>query len=384
MHTRLARALELADWNDALQVHGFLTQGFVKTSANNFFGDSEDGSFDFTELGVNASYRLNPRLMASAQLLSRKAGLMYDGSPDVDYAQIDYMPYARNENRFGVILGRFKNPYGLYNETRDVAATRPSIFVPQVIYWDRVRNLVLSNDGGLLYGNLHRGLHDLSLRLYAGKSPIDENVEKTYLPPNAHPNLRQQGLTKGGQLLYEWDGGVFRLALSGVFLKLDGETHPAPGVDLSGDLDLKVYVGSLQYNRGPWSLTMEYLNEPIDFHNFGPMDAGDTTVDGYYLQSQYRLSADWEWLVRYEEAHFDKDDRSGTDTAARIPGTFPYNHYVRMWTLGMLWEPTEKLLLRAELSRADGTIFLSNLENPDPRQTQRFWNMFALLVSYSF
>jgi hypothetical protein len=367
-------------WEDGFQLHGFLTQGYVKTSANSFFGDSEEGSFDFRELGVNASYRFNPQLMVSAQLLSRTAGDMYDGSPSLDYGQIDYTPYSTEAGRFGTILGRFKNPLGFYNETRDVAATRPSIFVPQVVYWDRVRNMVYANDGGMFYADIHRDLHSFYLHLFAGKTPIDENVEKSYLPALLDPDLTQRGLTKGGRLLYEWDGGKLRLALSGATLNLDGEM--AGGL-LSGTVDIDFWIASAQYNRGPLSLTMEYMNEPIAYDGFSNlMDFGNTIVDGYYLQGNYRLSPDWEVLMRYEEGHFDKHDRDGSDVM--VPGSVPYNHYTRMWTIGVLWEPTENLLMRAEYSRVDGTMFLSNLENPNYMETERLWNMFAFLISYSF
>jgi hypothetical protein len=374
------QARDSLGWEDGLQLHGFLTQGYVKTSANSFFGDSEAGSFDFRELGINASYRFNPQLMVSAQLLSRTAGEMYDGSPTLDYGLLDYTPYSGEAGRFGTILGRYKNPLGFYNETRDVASTRPSIFVPQVIYWDRVRNMVYANDGGMLYADLHRDLHSFYLHLFAGKTPIDENVEKSYLPAQYDPALEQPGLSKGGRLLYEWDGGRLRLALSGATLNLDGEM--AGGL-LSGTVDIDFWIASAQYNRGPLRLTMEYMNEPIEYDGFANlMDAGNTTVDGYYVQGDYRLSPDWEVLMRYEEGHFDKHDKDGSNV--RIPGTPPYNHYARMWTLGVLWEPTENLLMRAEYSRVDGTMFLSNLENPNPMATERLWNMFAFLISYSF
>ncbi len=375
-------ATEVVGWDDQFQVHGFLTQGYVKTTDNNFFGDSKDGSFEFRELGVNSSYRFNPQLMVSAQLLSRTAGEMYNGSLNLDYAQLDYTPYSSDQGRFGFILGRSKNPLGFYNDTRDVASTRPSIFVPQVIYWDRARNTVLSNDGGMLYADLHENLHSFYFHLLFGKTPIDENVEKIYLPPQLEPELEQQGYTIGGRLLYEWDGGVFRLALSGASLTLDGEMA---GGTMNGSVDIDYWIASAQYNQGPWSLTLEYMNQPIDYQGFNNvMDVGNTTVDGYYLQGNYRLSADWEILARYEEAHFDKDDRDGTESSSKFIGTHPYNYYAKMWTVGVLWEPTDKLILRAEYSRVDGTLFLSNLENPVPLETERYWNMLALLVSYSF
>ena len=367
-------------WDNNFQVHGFLSQGYVNTTSNNFFGESEDGSFDFREIGINASYRLTPQVMVSAQLLSRTAGEMDNGSPNLDYGQIDYTPVSNEQGRAGIILGRFKNPMGFYNETRDVASTRPSIFVPQVIYWDRVRNMVLSSDGGLIYADLHSDLHSFYLKLFTGKTPIDENVEKSYFPARLEPSLDQRGLTTGGRLLYEWDGGVFRLALSGATLSMDGEM--AGGL-LTGTFDIDFWIASAQYNNGPFSLTMEYMNEPLSYEGFmGIMDVANTTADGYYLQGSYRISADWEFLTRYEEGHLDKNDRDGSDV--NIPGTLPHNHFIRMWTLGLLWEPTENLMLRTEFSRADGTMFLSNLENPNLLDTERRWNMFAFLLSYSF
>ncbi len=65
-----APAGSLFDDDSPLQIHGFLTQGYVKTSDNSFFGNSEDGSTEFREIGVNLSYRISPKLMASGQLLS--------------------------------------------------------------------------------------------------------------------------------------------------------------------------------------------------------------------------------------------------------------------------------------------------------------------------
>jgi hypothetical protein len=363
-----------------LQIHGFLTQAYIKTTDNQFFGDSKDGSFEFRELGVNASYRLNPSLMASAQLLSRVAGEMYDGSLAVDYAQLDYQFHMDEQKRLGLILGRNKNPFGLYNDTRDVAATRPGIFMPQAIYWDRVRNMVLSNDGLQLYGEFNNEMHRFKLQLISGKTPIDENVEKCYFDPALQATMDQDGVTYGGRFLYEWDGGRFRLALSYATLELDSETISLP----DGSIEIDYWVFSAQYNDGPWRVTVEYMQEPLDYEGFGGfLEAADTTIDGYYLQSDYRLHEDWELMLRYEESHYGKDDPDGSKIS-RITGLAPHNYYSKLWTLGMLWEPGEQLMLRAEFSNAEGTIFLSRLENPIPNETVKNWNLFSLLVSYSF
>ncbi|MBT3047146.1 MAG: OprO/OprP family phosphate-selective porin [Candidatus Thiodiazotropha sp. (ex Clathrolucina costata)] len=372
-------AAETDKFDGMFQVHGFLTQAYVRTTDNHFFGDSEDGSFDFRELGINASYRLSPRVMASAQLLSRRAGEMYDGSPDLDFAQLEYTVHSDEDDRVGLLIGRSKNSFGFYNDTRDVAATRPGIFMPQAIYWDRVRNMVLSSDGGQLHAERQHESHRFELRFIGGKTPIDENVENSYLNPAFDPKMEQDGITLGGRLLYEWDGGRFRLALSGASLTLDAETSLLP----DGEIEIDYRVLSAQYNNGPWSLTLEYMDQPIDYEGFsGQLDLADTTVDGYYLQGNYRLHEDWELFARYEESHYDKNDNSGVESSAKL-GPPAHTFFSELWTLGVLWEPTEQLMFRAEFSNIDGTIFLSNLEN-DPGDTRREWNLFSLLVSYSF
>ena len=51
---------------DSFQVHGFLSQALVITDDNNFFGPSseDNGSFEFTEIGLNASSRKASRAPA--------------------------------------------------------------------------------------------------------------------------------------------------------------------------------------------------------------------------------------------------------------------------------------------------------------------------------
>jgi len=316
-----ARAGDLDLGNPHLQIHGFLTQAYVQTTDNQFFGDSEDGSFDFRELGVNASYRFNLNLMASAQLLSRTAGEMYDGSLALDYAQMDYQFFMNEENRIGLILGRYKNPFGLFNDTRDVAATRPGIFMPQAIYWDRVRNMVLSNDGLQIYSEHDAGLHRFNLQLIAGKTPIDENVEQTYLDPALDASMQQDGLTTGGRLLYEWDGGRVRLALSNAMLTLDSETNSLP----DGRISIDYWVFSAQYNNGPWRLTAEYMQEPLDYQGFGGfLDTADTTVDGYYLQGDYRVHKDWELMLRYARTAHATASRPGFPSTSFTANSGPW------------------------------------------------------------
>jgi hypothetical protein len=54
----------------SVQIHGFLSQGFVHTSDNNFFGKSDDSvSTDYRDLGINGSWRVIRALQLSMQVV---------------------------------------------------------------------------------------------------------------------------------------------------------------------------------------------------------------------------------------------------------------------------------------------------------------------------
>jgi hypothetical protein len=371
------------DWKNDLQIHGFLSQGYVHTSDNNFYGDSQSGSFDLREIGLNGSLRIDPHWMVSAQLLSRRAGKMYSGKMAFDYGSVDFTPVSDEHGRLGLRLGRNKNPIGLYNDTRDVPFTRPSIFLPQSIYWDRVRNSMLAMDGLQMYGDFCTDRHSFFLQLGAGLSLIDDNIEWAFLGQNWQGELEQDDLSYGGRLLYELDDGRLRLAASGIRvpLKFDpGPSDPLP----PGRVNVDYWVLSFQYNAESWSVTGEYMQEPLSWDGFGPtIDENDTTLEGYYLQGTYRLDPDWELLLRYDAGFFDKSDHSGVGQSLRedLPA---FHYFNKTWTLGVTWEPMEHVMLRAQYDMVDGTMFLSNRENPVAKDQVRYWDIFSLLLSLGF
>ena len=86
----------LAQQQPDYQIHGFAAQGFVLTSDNNLFGDSEDGSLEFRELGINGQWQPLDRLGFSGQLLSRRAGEADDGDPVIDFLFADLNLYQGN------------------------------------------------------------------------------------------------------------------------------------------------------------------------------------------------------------------------------------------------------------------------------------------------
>lgn len=370
---------------DSLQVHGFASQALVKTSDNNFFGESPKTSFDFTEIGINASLRPHPKLLLSGQLLSRRAGKMYDGSPSVDYALADITALSSEQGRAGVRIGRIKNPLGLYNETRDMPFTRPSIFLPQVVYYDRVRNLVLSSDGLSLYGDWFADVGDVSLTLAGGQALIDDNVEWSFLGNDWPGDIKPDGIFWTGSLWYTTAGERIKLGLSGAMSSL--RFDPDSGSQLQpGTTDFVYWIGSFQYNAEDWTISAEYTREPVKWQDHGAFFPDQKlTTEGYYLQGAYRVRPNVELMLRYEEGFANRYDRDGTRASLRSDGLLPpFSTYSKIWTSGIRWDINQHIMARAEYQRHDGTFVLSTRENPDFGQLVRDWDLFALQLSVRF
>ena len=376
------RAIDLLDGD--LQVHGFFSLTLVNTSDNNFFGQSDDRiSNNFSEVGLNSSWRLTPDVQVSAQLLSHRAGGTDDGGVRLDYGLLDWTAMSSEQGRGGVRLGRVKTAYGLYNKTRDVPFTRPSIILPQSIYFDRTRNLTVSADGAEIYLEHYDEAGSLSASFALGQPQTDTEAATVALVGLNPPGHLDAKLAPDFQAIYEGAGGRYRLGFTALHLDLRYKPGYADRLG-SGRFKLTPLIFSAQYNAENWSLTSEYASRRISVKDFGPyFYNGDAVGESYYLQGTYRLAPKWEAILRYDVYYADKNDRDGSDFAAAtgLPG---FTRYAKDWTVGVRFDVTPQFMLRAEAHRVDGTGFLAVQDNPDPRDLRRYWDNFMLLGSFRF
>ena len=368
-----------------LQIHGFASLTAVKTSANHFYGNSPDWSWDDIEVGLNVSYRFSPWLFASGQVISRRAGEMSDGTPSLDYGLIDLSLVKTADQELGIRLGRLKNPLGLYNETRDVPFTRPSIFLPQVVYFDKTRNLLLSTDGLMLHGEHATPHGTYSLVLGGGQAVTDENLEWVFLGDDGPGKLGPHGLSLIGSLWYSTPNEQLRLGVSGVDTTLSYDAGGLEDIHASGKTHITYGILSAQYNTEDWTFSSEYARLPMQYRDYGPyMPYGDLDGEGYYFQAAYRFRPDLEGLLRYEEGFTDRGSRDGQSLSDRTGGYVPpFDFYSHAWTAGLTWNPHAHVMLRAQYSRSTGTYSLSVREN-DPADLIKDWDLFALQIAVRF
>ncbi len=373
-----------AELPDSLQIHGFATQGFILTSDNNFFGKSKDGSFDFTELGVNTSIRPILDMQISAQVISRRAGEGNDRDPQLDYGFLDYSLISNASRKLGIRLGRVKNPLGFYNDTRDVAFTRPSIFLPQSIYFGRTRNLALSSDGLNIYAEYRKGFANLFYELEVGYPKVDDReTELAFLGQK----LQTQGglderLSYISRFIIEPTGGRIRIALSGALVNIIFE--PKTSAVKTGTIRFTPLIFSVQYNTEFWSLSSEYALRYSRYRDVGPLSFNNTG-ESYYLQGSYRISEQLEAVLRYDVLFQNQDDRSGTKfSAASTTGALAHTRFAKDSTVGLRWDITSAWMSRIEYHYIDGTAWLPLSDNPVASATERYWDLFSILVSFRF
>lgn len=384
-----------SDWLKNIQIHGFATQGLIFTTDNNFYGDSDHGSADFTELGVNTNLQFSPKIRLAGQLLSRHAGNMDNGSLRVDYALLDINLIASSQGNLGLYFGRIKSPLGLYNETRDVGHTRASVFTQQALYFDKVRDLTMSADGLHIYGEYFLKNGTLLIQAGIGYPLPDDNAEQTYLGQNWAGNLEANQLASVGRVMYEHDGGRWVFALSGASLDLDfkaGTTDPLN----SGKLEIDYTILSAQFNGERWQFTAEGAVQKSNFIGLGGVYAdADVKPLAFTLEANYRFTSKWQAFVRSETFYMDKEDKYGhlaneklqviSDTffGGQLPIQPSYNRYSQAWIVGGRWDINNNLMARADYHIIKGGAILSGADN-DMNTTKKYWDMFAISLSYRF
>ena len=379
-----ALAIELFE---GFQVHGFLSQGYFLTSNhNNLFGEStRGGSLDFTEIGVNASWVPRPNLQFAVQGLSRRAGEAAEGEPELDFGLLDYTAVATEDRRLGVRLGRVRLPFGLYNDTRDVAFTRPSILLPQSIYNERTRELTVSADGIMLYGEERSTWGNLALELGSVLARVDNENSELAILGRDFPGDLESRWSFIGRLMYSTPREALRLAVTGARAETDYKPRLAFPNDLGPGKDLfEPVIFSAQYNAESWSLTGEYARRPIKDEGFSPDFDIDIVGESYYVQGIYRIDPHWEMVVRYDVLYSDVDDRDGTKFEAAT-GFPSHLQFAKDWTVGVRYNITPSWMVRAEYHNVyGGTLFLFPQDNPDVFALNKKWDIFALLFSYRF
>jgi len=380
--------------NKHVQIHGFASQSYIYTDKNNFLGNSSDnGSLNFRELGINASFQAWKKLHTAVQILSRRAGEFDNGKIKLDFAIADYRVKQTSLYSVGIRAGRVKNPIGFYNDTRDVSFTRPGIILPQSIYFERTRDLSISSDGIQLYGHKDINLGSLEIELFAAIPRVkDENTELAVLN-NDRPGVFTGEPSYLGRFLFKTHDNKFKISFSNVVLNMDYEpAQSETGFDTDASLQFHLSIISAQFNFRKWSITGEYARRKLHFKNmfvdYVPNFLSETIGESYYAQLSYHFNFHWKVFTRYDVLYQNKNDKDGNEYAnnlAALGVSKPaHSRFAKDATIGVQWSINTSWMVQFELHVINGTGWLPLQDNTSIDSAAQKWRMAGAAISYRF
>ncbi len=376
--------------------HGFGSQGFLYSSDYNYLGNTTDGSFQFTELGLNASYSPFKRTRIAVQGFAFDTGPVGNLEPFLDYASIEYT----FSDKIGLRGGRIRRPGGIYNHIQDVDLARTSVLLPQGIYDARWRDFSASIDGAELFGSIPLGkAGTLSYEAFCGMSTFSEEggVARWILNGKTGATFGQfeQPLMVGGQLW--WNTPVRGLragVLIGELLDLGFDLSVPMGtgpygplvarVSNSGDVFLQQY--SLEYLWKSWTFQAEYYTFDFRYQQAQNVYSGPVLLpppyssvssqyvqpDAWYVSAAYRFNKWLEVGSYYTERYSDVHRRSGSS-----------DQFQKDLALSFRFDPKDWWILKLEGHYIRGTGLLQD-DTHNPNRDDNGWFMLAVKTTFSF
>jgi hypothetical protein len=377
------------DVGEYLHINGFLSQGYIESTGNNYLGDSLEGSFQLNEFGLTVNSVLTDNLRLGFQLLSRDLGEEGNNDVLIDWAMADY----RWQDWLGIRLGKVKLPIGLYNQGRDSDFLRPMVFLPQSIYDEGKRTLLVAAVGGSIYGNIPLGrAGDLDYQAYYGSVDYrSDSGQARGMEQLAIRVARQRHLgavtdlvadnryVYGGALIYNPPLDGLRAGASYFTGQTDFDFNVgAVEGDAQGSMKDFVVL-SLEYVPEKWHIAAEYTEQTADREVFHTDIPGGRSQGGY-IQLCYHLLEQVGMSVMYDVFYADKRDRDGDSFVAQ--GQPDFLGWRKDLGVGLHWEVNSQWLLKAEYHEVDGAALQLTIFNPEG--VERNWSYFVLKASYNF
>ncbi len=370
------------DIGDKVQFHGFITQGYLNSDDNNFLGNTKDGTFRMTEIGLNLNAQITDKFRLGGQALYCHPPGSDKGEISADWLVAEY----HFSDPLGTRIGKIKMPMGLYNMERDSDFLRPLIFLPQSIYDETRRDSWQAHWGAEIYGNLPiNSKGDLDYQLFGGRIEYDGTLSgmgtaviverynmKNSTTLGSRDLSRENNYVYGAALFYNSSIEGLRGALT--FLSLEDETLLQDNTVIRLKVKSK-FIASIEYNWQQFSIVAEYSETDRTQEQFG-MTTLDGTSQAWYILLGYSPIEDVTFSILYDEYYRLKSSRH--DPAG------PYNLYPWRKDLAaaVRYDISENWTAKAEWHTIDGTAFYMNFFNPDG--AEQYWQYGALKLSFNF
>jgi hypothetical protein len=383
-----APSQSLEDLN--IQFHGYATQGFLYSTANNFFTtSSSNGSPAWDEAVVNLTAQPTPKLRIGVQARYFLLGNL-GNAITLDWAAADYKP----SDLFGARFGKVKTPSGLFNDIQDIDPSYQWALLPQSIYPLMSRNSLLAHYGGVVYGTLKLGAKGgkLDYRGWGGERVLpgtdgyflNQTETGTTLPNGLggittgvalHWRTPIKGLMIGASNARDnvWSAGIVQSINVG-----GGLIVPFPGTESLNKFNSPSFFA--KYEKDKWMLAAEQSRLPV---------SGLEVIPGAGVTAPFRFDPhSWYGMVSYKatgKLTAGVYDTQSFDHQARLG----QGRYLKDWAINAHYDFSQFLYAKVEqhfqggtLSGYDVTMNLPTAALPTGLQTNTRLTVLKLGVSF--
>ncbi|MEP1446430.1 MAG: TonB-dependent receptor [Paraglaciecola sp.] len=370
---------------DSLKINGFVAQGIVQAKDSNFVNDDGDVSVKLTEIGVNSAYRFNSSLRMAGQGVYLEGGNRYPDGFRIDYLFLEWQLLQTANWLIKTQIGRNKNYHWLYSSTRDVPHTRPSIVLPQSLYFDVFRDVAIGVDGIVLLAQTDNKWGEWDFNFSYGNSKISDEQKENLLGTYASGKLAHDTDT---QISVYWRPSLSKFQYGLSLLDADFSYKQGDSDTLSsGEETSQRIMFNLLYQGQNWEVASEVMRERVIVENLlFPGFQSDLTAEGGYLQAKYFLSSQLTLLARLDIYDRDRRDRDGSNVQTLSQGLVPgYFGLMDQATTGVTWKFAKNIQIQAEYHKVKGTARLAPIFTPNTiLNDSKYWDMWAIQLMYWF
>lgn len=370
---------------DNFKIDGVISLGYMAPTSNHFFGSNAGKNAVITENSLRLSYNFDNRFALSSQVIFRDAEGFSTSGGRLDFLQLDYRNSVWDNSQQTYSIGRFKTQQGFYNKTRDIPFTRPSVMLPQSVYYESLRNFVLSLDG-VKVNSIHSfDTSDLTLELGIGKNSIDSDFNSIIYGDTATGSWDSENNYYSD---LKWENQQISLAVNysnvaldynpsvGSYLpiEINGAIFPAPLNE--GNYRSSIYIYSGQYRLPNWEFTLEHSNFTFDSIGFViPHYKRTSKIKGTYFQARYFLNEKFILLARYDVMKDISDEKSTVKSLTQGKDL----------TLGLTWSFNKQWQLALEYHFIKGILWVPPVTKVIPvDDIDEKWGISAIQLSYRF
>lgn len=370
---------------ESLKINGFVAQGIIQAQDSNFVTDEGDVSLKLTEVGVNSAYRINSSFRMAGQAVYLEGGNRYPDGFRIDYLFLEWQLLNSPNWQIKTQIGRNKNYHWLYSSTRDVPHTRPSIVLPQSLYFDVFRDVAIGADGLVLMVQTHNKWGEWDINVSYGNSRISDEEKKNLMGANATGSLEHDS---DKQFSLYWRPKLTNFQFG--FSLLDADFNYKRGDNdtlFNGDETSQRIMFNLLYQGQYWEIASEVMRERVIADNvLFPGFYSDATAEGGYLQGKYFLSNEFTVLARLDIYDRDRRDRDGRNIQTLSQGLVPgYFGLMDQATAGITWKFAKNMQIQAEYHRVKGAGRLAPIFTPDTViNANKYWDIWAVQLMYWF